>query len=229
MKHFATLICLFLIAGNALAQVNLVPNGSFEERDGCPMDLADIDECDGWWPLHGSPDFFHRCGAEECGIPINFCGNQEPHNPLDSAYAGFTTYTTLFPGGQESLYISLTEPMVAGIKYRVKFKVNSADFVNYSTCCVGVIFGNSPPPSPPVSSNLTDVEIVLDPNTLDQNVWYEVNDTYTAFGGENKMFVGNFRPDSESQPTYIGPTLPVLPLHISTLTISKYTQTTLLK
>ncbi len=202
---------LILWGTGSLAQnapVNLVPNGGFEEHSDCPWGGGLFGMIDYWTGLHGSSDFFHRCGEPAYSIPGNYGGYQEPYYNADSAYVGVATYTTAFNGGQESFYAELTEPLVAGEKYRVKLMVSLSEYWNYATCCMGVIFGSTPPPFPPVTSNLSDVELVLDANNIDTEVWYEMDEVYTALGGESEMYIGNFRPDADSQPVYVGENTP---------------------
>ncbi len=183
---------------------NLVPNGSFEQNTGCPFNGGGISFIPPWLPVHGSPDYFHACGIPDYSVPENFCGVQEPFMDGDSAYIGVSTFTTWLEGGQESIYVNLSEPLVSGAKYRVKMNVSPADYFNYVTCCIGVIFDNFPPPFPPVTTNLSDVELVIDTNVIDTDTWYEMDEIYTAQGGETKMYIGNFRPDDESQAIYVG-------------------------
>ncbi|MFT4680532.1 MAG: hypothetical protein ACI9YU_000360 [Flavobacteriales bacterium] len=57
---------------------------------------------------------------------------------------------------------------------------------------------------PPVTTNLSDVELVIDTNIIDTDTWYEMDEVYSAQGGETKMYIGNFRPDDESQAIYLG-------------------------
>ena len=193
-----------LMADAQESPFNLVTNGGFEIHDGCTNDLGETDKCLDWWPLYGSPDYFHRCGTSGYVPAENLLGTQEPYIVTDSAYVGIGTFATIFPGGQESLMTQLIQPLVAGKEYRVKFKVSLADNVNYASCCVGAIFDITAPPSPPYSVNINDVELVLSSNSVDSELWYELDEVYTAVGGEDKMYIGNFKPDNESEPYFIG-------------------------
>jgi len=190
-------------------QVNLVLNGSFEERIGCTVSntVSSLLYCQDWEGLHGSPDYFHQCAstAPWWSVPDNVFGTQLPSNTTDSAYAGISTFTTLFPGGQESLEGLLSEPLLAGVKYRVRMKAAIADSNNnYTSCCVGIAF--SPPPFPPYTENLCDVELRIPADAIDLSVWYQLDTIYTAQGGEQEFYIGNFRPDDESYPVVIGDT-----------------------
>lgn len=198
MKLFATLICLFLIAGNALAQVNLVANGSFEEHEGCPV-WGGVNECINWDATYGSPDYFHICGTQNRDIPQNIIGYQ--NTIQDSAYIGIGSYIATASGFQEIITGNLTEPLQNGVKYRVRFTVSYADYAKYAVCCIGAILSSSQPPTPPFSQNISDVEFQVDWNLADTATWFEFDEVYTALGGETHIFLGSFRPENEMQIT----------------------------
>lgn len=188
------------------APTNLVPNGDFEVRSGCPNGQGDIGFCLDWENQFGSCDYFHICADGTAGGTVNIFGRQPPFS--DSAYVGLLTYYTGFSGGQEILKAQLTSSLQAGVKYRVSFSISVADSINYATCCVGAILSDQPPPSPPFATNLSDVELIIDPNTVNLNQWYHFESVYTAEGGEDAIYLGSFRPDSESNPTYMGENTP---------------------
>ncbi len=67
---------LFFTPYVALAQDNLVPNGSFEEIDTCPsyfsLCAGHIESAVPWFnPTSGSSDLLHQCAPteESCGVP----------------------------------------------------------------------------------------------------------------------------------------------------------------
>lgn len=207
MKYFVTLICFFLLAENAVAQVNLVPNGNFETLDqyGCPNSAGDFIALEDWNLGIGSPDYFHMCGTNGGAVPQNAFGSQPS---LDSAYIGIASYTTFFSGGQEAAGVQLISPLQAGVKYRVKLKASYADSANFAVCCVGVRltqYTPVPTPWPPYSQNISSVELVIPEADFDTTTWFQLDDVYTASGGENTIFVGTFRPDSDLNPVVVRP------------------------
>lgn len=193
---------IFLMFNNCVVfgQGNLVFNGSFEQRNDCPYYAYDLEYCNGW-ESHGagSPDFYHRCSIGTAGIPTNNLGFQDiPFQ--DSAYAGVVTYVSFFVGGHETLMGELVQPLVAGTKYRIRLKANMADYTKYQSCCIGVILSHIPP-APPYSSNISDVELVIDSENYNTDDWFQLDAFYTAIGGESKIYIGNFRPESEMDVT----------------------------
>lgn len=92
------MFCVFATVTRAQnTPVNLVSNGGFEQRSGCPNGPADLQLCDYWDNWIGSPDYFHTCGTGLGAVPVNGFGSQFP---LDSAYIGLSSYTASFAGGQ---------------------------------------------------------------------------------------------------------------------------------
>lgn len=202
MKYFETLVCLFLLAGNTLAQVNLVPNGGFEERSGCPNGGGDLQFCNYWNDIIGSVDYYHICGSGDGGVYQNQAGSQ---TPIDSAYIGFASYTTFFAGGQEVADNQLSQPLTQGVKYRVRFKASYADSANYAICCVGAILSTAPPPQGPYFQNLSNLELIIEESDFDTSTWFQYDGIYTAQGGEDKIYLGSFRPESEMNPIHVRP------------------------
>lgn len=183
--------------------VNLVPNGGFEERTGCPNGPADLSLCQDWNFQSGTVDYFHQCGTEEGGLPLNYMGFQESEE--DSSYIGLSGFNSVFSGGQEITFCNLLQPLDQGEKYRIRFKASYADSANYAICCVGVILSTSAPTSPPFAQNLSSVELVLDENDFNTTAWFQYDGVYTAQGGEDKIYLGTFRPESEMNPVLVRP------------------------
>jgi len=181
---------------------NLVPNGSFEEMSTCQFGL-NFGVCDEWEIQYGTPNYFNRCTSGNFDVPFNFPGFQEIES--GDAYMGVATYTSAFAGGQESVRIPFTEPLQSGVKYRVRFKASMADSSMYSSCCIGLIISSVTPPHPPFSENLSTLELVIPVNGYNTADWFQFDTTFTATGGENKIFMGSFRPDAASYPVLINP------------------------
>jgi hypothetical protein len=201
---FTSLFLFLVLAINGYGQVNLVPNGGFEEFDWCPNSAGDFSTCDHWVTNVGSADYFHSCGLAGGGVPSNFAGYQNPHS--GNAYAGVAVYTTSFSGGQESIAVDLSQPMQSGVKYDISLWISPWDNYNYHGCCIGIMFDQ--PPWPPFSTNLSVVELEVSSSNLDTSLWYQLDAEYVAQGGENVIYVGNFRPDSLTFPVYQGEITP---------------------
>ena len=175
----------------------MVVNGDFEEYNGCPSNPGmGNNYVIGWSSHYQTPDYFHRCGSVDFGVPSNFAGNQDVE--LDnSAYIGIATYWDVEPGFQEIVRGQLSNPLQSGVKYRVRFKASMGDSRMYSTCCVGIVFSSTPPPLPPYTANISDAELVIEQSNYNTNDWFILDTTFIAEGGEDKIYIGAFRPESE--------------------------------
>ena len=127
------LLCGSLVVCPSLlqAQINLVPNPSFEVLDTCPylygFQLGDRPS--GWFSWNQTPDYFHACaqpvnGADTVvGVPLNGWAYQPAWD--GDAYVGVYAYGT---GETYREYVGaeLTCPMVVGQTYHVTFRANLA-------------------------------------------------------------------------------------------------------
>ncbi len=135
-----TLAFLFVWAVSLKAQVNLVPNPSFEEYNNCPSNLSQVEtSLLGWWESKGSPDYFNTCGDQAVSIPNNVFGYQNITNGY--AYAGFWAYASFENTARECISTELSEPMIIGKPYLFSMKVNRTNLESNSSCNkLGVIF-----------------------------------------------------------------------------------------
>jgi len=67
------------------------------------------------------------------------------------------------------------------------------------------VLSDTPPAPPPFTSNISDVELVISESDYNTEEWFQLDVTYTAQGGEDKIYIGSFRPDSESNPVLVRP------------------------
>ena len=114
------LIALLFFQFDSTAQ-NLVPNPSFEEHDGCPSGLFQINKIKDWFPINGTPDYFHKCSTHKITlIPFNIEGFQNTQGAFDSAYIG----EAIIPRDdsvREIIGVELTQSLQIGEKYFVTF------------------------------------------------------------------------------------------------------------
>jgi hypothetical protein len=76
--HIVGLIFLVLILSTKIRAQNLVPNPSFEEYTECPDNIFQIERAVGWSWLVGKLDYYHECGTNGQGIPVNRGGGGMP-------------------------------------------------------------------------------------------------------------------------------------------------------
>jgi hypothetical protein len=95
----ASLCLSLLLAFTTKAQVNLVPNPSFETYTLCPDNMSgqgggDSDQLSralGWAGYSQTPDYFNKCSSNTVvSTPNNMAGYQQPHT--GNSYAGLASF-----------------------------------------------------------------------------------------------------------------------------------------
>ena len=208
-----------------------MPNGSFEERVDCIWNDSNVEDAPPWFnPTDATPDVFHACAVineAPCpwpetsdldpwgfGTPTNVVGCEAPYAGV--GYAGMFVYGPDyygFNGYREYLAVRLTEPLQAGTDYTVKFYVSLSDRSGYAIWNIQAYFGqDSLTPMDTVSmayNSYIDVEPQLSgtPGEFITNYdgWYEMAWDYTAAGGEQYMYIGNFERNVDIDTLYVLP------------------------
>lgn len=205
---------LFLAALHCEAQGNLVPNWSFEEREG---------DCDSliccfnigsrpihWFTWQNSSDYFNACnpgtGLDSLvDVPQNGWTYQYPWD--GDAYVGVYCYDAVADEYREYVGAELTEPLVVGCSYQLRFRTNPAYGGNYwlqnagtASNNIGMLLttvsnawpGITGPPFPYRNfAHLRTLAPVSD--TLG---WTVVEGIITADSAYRYVVLGNFFPDS---------------------------------
>jgi OmpA-OmpF porin, OOP family len=216
LKRF-TILCLFVwLALEVRAQVNLVPNGSFEDISDC-QGLLDLTDAYGWFrPSNGTPDLFNECSSTS--------GRKVPGNSFGYQYAqdgeGYSGAYIFINYGQyderEYIAIKLTQSLKPNRLYCFKMYSSLAEnsSPDFSISSLGAylsidsIYFNSfnPLPHTPQIQN-QDLNFIND--TIN---WKLITGNYLAQGGERYIYIGNFRdsvntvcetPPTSPQETYI--------------------------
>lgn len=203
------LVCLFHYS--SFSQSNLVPNGSFELYSTCPtMSYGEINKATPWFQPNypyagagGSSDFFHFCSAESCGS-LSQC----PRTGIGMAGAClfWDTIATDRDKWREYLEVGLTDSMIAGRKYCVRFYANLANGSGYAIKQVqAVLTTDSLLYNDPDYSFISGVTPFLEAASIvsDTANWVKVETRYTASGGEKFLTIGNFTPGSSVTYTYM--------------------------
>jgi len=185
---------------------NLVPNGSFESYSICPnAGYGDIGSASNWYnPTSYSPDYHNSCVTDTIygnSVPNNWGGFQNAKSGV--AYAGLITMTET--DGREYIQVALTDSLVAGTNYTVKFYVSVADSSPYAANNIGAYFSTNPVSSSNSLYLPYIPQIENDPlaNPLDDRYgWTEVSGTFIAQGGEQYITIGNFKDDANTDTTF---------------------------
>ncbi len=205
MKNLLLLLCLTLWAVCGNAQVNLVPNPSFELYDTCPNSSSQIQFAIGWSSFRGSPDYFNTCATTFATIPNNQVGYQEPLS--GNGYAGIWGYAS-WGFYREIIGAQLTTPLIIGQKYYVSFEtVLSNQALGYGSCAIdkiGAKFSTIPfsltnPVPINNSAQLYSSSVITD--TLN---WKRIKGSFVADSAYSFIMLGNFFDDAHTDTSQIG-------------------------
>ena len=179
------------------AQINLVPNPSFE--DTIPCNATITFPVVNWTVTYGSPDYFNSvyyslCGTNCMNVPYNFWSYQQP---LDgNAYMGFDNYC--LPGScganyREWMQAQLLSTMITNKKYCVSFFVNLTHNCDYATDDIGAALTVSPTVPLGYSNQINNLSGNFITDTVN---WTLITGVMTAVGGEKYITIGNFKNDA---------------------------------
>ncbi|MFM2223996.1 MAG: hypothetical protein RJA07_198 [Bacteroidota bacterium] len=201
MKKIILFIVALFFASQIKAQVNLVPNPSFELYDTCPDNLGEVYHAKYWSSFGGSSDYFNSCSIANGKIaytPSNLFGYQIASS--GNAYCGFISflYSSPYIDLKEFIGCQLINSLVVGQKYFVSFKISLSDSSVYATGKIGVSFTNykySALTSIPIDSQskITSKSIILDKNN-----WTQITGSFIADSAYTYLAIGNFYTDSHS-------------------------------
>ncbi len=184
----------------AQSEHNLVPNPSFEEVDGKIKSAGQVTLATPWKAVNMQPVDLYSADAknDEFGVPENKYGEEKAKTGNNYAGVAFYGYRGRMP--RTYLGTKLTNPLIAGKEYCLKFHVSMSDRSKYA--------------SNNISMNISKEEIVemseqnlsLEPHAqsytnkvFDQQfLWEPICRTYTAKGGEQFIVIGNFKTDEET-------------------------------
>ncbi len=210
MKNVFQILSLFILLNTQYsfvnAQQNLVPNPSFEDTVECPDVFSNIELATGWInPNSYSPDYFHSCansGNPNFGVPNNKYGFQNARTGI--AYAGIYLPVNAGTNSREYIQIELTDTLIIGLEYVIKFHVSLSDSSIFSVNSLGAFLSDTAIYNS--SSTFFNIiphivnNLVLNP-LVNPSVWYEISDTVFANGGERFITIGNFEADSVADTT----------------------------
>jgi gliding motility-associated-like protein len=204
-----SLVALFLITSLTVkisAQVNLVPNPSFEDTTGCPTNISQLNKCIFWInPNSAGPDYFNSCAdyfTTYSSVPFNAFGFQQAHT--GNAYVGLLLYQKTISGGaynyREYIQTTLNDTLKKDANYCVSFFINYSSVINIAIDQVGLFISNnaisaSTPITLPASPQIISPSGFFLTDTVN---WYKVEGIYSAAGGEKFITIGNFRDETST-------------------------------
>lgn len=194
MKYLILLI-LFISTTRSHAQLNLVPNPSFEDTLNC--DSFQIYHAGFPWftPTNCTPDYYYglnpTCGNSALQNPTGF---QTPFDGI--AYVGiFLAKPISGLGTRDYISVELTDSLILGEEYQLEFYVSRANMYYLATDDIGAFFssfiisGNGfgfLPYQPQVENPQGNI-------ITDSLNWTKISGVFTAQGGEKYLTIGNFK------------------------------------
>jgi hypothetical protein len=198
MRLFVT--CFFLsILLKINAQVNLVPNPSFEDTINCPTGISQLYNCAQWLnPNFAGPDYFNSCAnySTFVSVPENSFGYQTPVS--GNAYVGLLLYQRSTSGGpydyREYIQVQLLDTLKSGKSYCVSFHVNHSSMGDIAIDNIGMYLSNTAVNNSSPTVLMYTPQVVSPPGFFIQDTmsWYKVEGIYVATGGEKYITIGNF-------------------------------------
>jgi hypothetical protein len=226
MIYRFTFFLVFLSSLVQAQQGNLVENPSFDFRPECDDNNGPPEEAPPWFnPTGATPDVFHECAVQledPCpypenvfldpwlfGVPTNGLGCQEPK--IGGGYAGVYF---MAPGVspdfdyREYLGIPLSESLISGQEYLVRFYISLAERSSRAVYAFQVLF-SSDSISVPNTTNFLNLQPQLtyteDDFITDKENWTEISWEYVADGSEEYMYIGNFQSNAVIDTIYVLP------------------------
>ena len=188
------------------AQINLVPNPSFEINDTCPDNTGQIFHATSWFnPTQGSPDYLNSCSSF-LGT-ANLWGYQNAH--LGNAYAGLFASVNDTSSGiydyREYVEVKLDSALASGVKYFVSFYVSLADSMNFATDRIGANFSTDTIQNDSLYGFMLyqtpQIENSSGNFLTDKFMWTKISGSFVATGGERFLTVGSFHNDFNTNTT----------------------------
>lgn len=196
MKNYLFILCFLFTVFIVKAQINLVPNPSFEDTLGSyPNNASQIRKAKHWQRAgYGTPDYFHTSATNSAvKVPSNLLGFQNPVDTNCQAYIGLQPYFRIAGPVKEYTSVKLINPLIQGEKYYVSFRTSLAESVTLASNKLGALF---------TTFDFNDTTIVYPINDfshiysndiiIDKNSWTQISGSFIADSSYQYLTLGNF-------------------------------------
>ncbi len=189
-----------------------MPNPSFEVYDECPYDMTLYPQkklIPHWYmPNRGTSDYFNSCTNLQVSVPNNFIGNLWAYD--GQAYAGIVlleihvedTADKKDQNYREYLQAELKRPLLKDHYYLVKLHYAVATYSTYAVNRLGIYFSEKQIKNRRTYQTLEyEPQVATPEDTIftETNIWYTLNETIKASGGESFITIGNFYFDKDTE------------------------------
>ncbi|MFO0321463.1 MAG: gliding motility-associated C-terminal domain-containing protein [Bacteroidota bacterium] len=194
------------------SQVNLIPNGSFENYKSCYVNSGTItynaaifDSLYNWFiPVGGgSTDYFNKCSdiTWSFAVPSSVQGFQYPRT--GNGFIGFAPYAkdaffNTLAHVKEYARVKLNTKLQANTKYCLQFYASLSDSSNYKTNTIQGLFTQSDTSifNEDIASALAQITIKKKYSDIQIGQWQLWEGDFIAQGKEEYFTLGDFRNDS---------------------------------
>ena len=224
MRFLLLYIILIISLSQKLnAQINLVPNPSFELNDSCPKYLSEIDPTCRYWftPINemislpnppysiggwGTSDYYNKCAinSDVC-IPFNVLGFQ--NSRTGQAYCGISLIlnnSILFNNFKEYVEVKLKKSLSYNKEYCLEFYYSVAELysniqdyypIALEAIATDTLVYRLSGINTQQPQNIYSVAQVSVklPQIIDTLNWIKVSGSFIAKGGEQYLTIGNFQ------------------------------------
>ncbi|MFM2048830.1 MAG: hypothetical protein RI955_1378, partial [Bacteroidota bacterium] len=197
-------LLFFALHGNA--QINYVPNPSFENYTTCNFLPNTIIAAYPWDTLKngggGGPDYFLPCNnLAGLRTPLNGAGYQVPKSGFGYCEIGvFANNNGLTPNYREYIQIPFTKTLKNGASYSITFFVNKSEGSLYSIDRIGAYLDNGSI-STTYGGLVNVIPQVENPQyhiITDTINWTKIQGCFIANGTESYLTIGNFYTDLQT-------------------------------
>lgn len=184
-----TILLSFIFSTGAKAQINHVPNPSFEDTLQCVHGLGQITQGCRYWFNNASSDYYNACTPSNVSTPSNLLGYQVPVS--GRAYAGAIV-------GANSIYreyvATQIDSLMPGALYEVSMYVSLADESRWAANGFGILFVDSGQVSGFWSrSKLDTPQVYFNTGIIYDSVnWVKLVQTYVPDKAYDTIYVGAF-------------------------------------
>jgi hypothetical protein len=179
------------------AQINLVPNPSFEDVIFCPNGTGQLYLANGWSSFGNSPDLFCTCSPIGLNVPNNYVSYQFANT--GECMGGFLNYRDpngpTGPNTREFLGTELIHPVTIGVKYYFSCRINFAYSIvsNIASNNFGLkLLTYAADSSQPLSLLSSSTLFFTDSIVTDTLTWHEINGSFIADSSYTHLALGNF-------------------------------------
>jgi outer membrane protein OmpA-like peptidoglycan-associated protein len=204
-KHTIVLTLSILFSFSSFLQLsaqdvqNMVPNPSFEEKDGTLRRAGQVHKAKSWVPGTGADAdlFTTEDDDDEIGAPETYKGRCKPKT--GSRFAGIRAFS--YRGEEPRSYISarLPEELSEGVLYCVQFHIRLSPLSKFAINKVGAYLSKKDISTTEEKSLIYDAQVMHPKQKIHKNtrLWKPVCSAYQAKGGEEFITIGTFVENGE--------------------------------